>query len=178
MDNPRQIAALEQEAAAQRKADRQWDARAQEMESRAPRQEAPAGRGRVAGQGDRSSSGPVDLRAFGAGSAEDQVQSGRDAERDRGGRDDQRAGPAGGSERRREVRASAIESLKKREPRDYVGLLIEMVQIPVEYKVQPVQGPGSQGGLLIDTPRFTMLRTYDAPPAFNLAATFRGTVTL
>ncbi len=71
----------------------------------------------------------------------------------------------------------AIDSLRKREPRDYVGLLIEMVQIPVEYKIQPVQGPGSRGGLLIDTPRFTVLRTYDAPPAFNLASSFRGTVT-
>ena len=67
------------------------------------------------------------------------------------------------------VRETAIESLKNREPRDYVGELIDMVQGPVEYKVQHVQGPGSQGALLIDTPRFTMLRTYDAPPAFNLA---------
>ena len=75
------------------------------------------------------------------------------------------------------VRNTAIESLKNRETRDYVGQLIDMVQSPVEYKIQPVQGPGSQGGLLIDSPRFTMLRTYNAPPAFNLASTFRGTVT-
>ena len=31
--------------------------------------------------------------------------------------------------------------------------------------------------LLIDTPRFTLLRTYNAPPAFSLADSFRGTVT-
>ena len=59
----------------------------------------------------------------------------------------------------------------------YVSELIDMVQGPVQYKVQHVQGPGSQGALLIDTPRFTMLRTYDAPPAFSLAESFRGTIT-
>ena len=75
------------------------------------------------------------------------------------------------------VRETAIESLKNREARDYVSELIDMVQGPVQYKVQHVQGPGSQGALLIDTPRFTMLRTYDAPPAFSLAGSFRGTIT-
>ena len=53
-----------------------------------------------------------------------------------------------------------------------------MIPLPVEYKVQPVQGPGSQGALLIDTPRFKMLRTYDAPPAFTLAQSFRGAITI
>ncbi len=76
------------------------------------------------------------------------------------------------------VRATAIDALKKREPRDFVAALIAMIPIPVEYKVQPVRGPGSQGALLIDTPRFTMLRTYDAPPAFTLAASFRGLITV
>ena len=79
---------------------------------------------------------------------------------------------------RAKAREGAIAALKKREPRDFVALLISMIPLPVEYKVQPVQGPGSQGALLIDTPRFRMLRTYDAPPAFTLAQSFRGTITI
>jgi hypothetical protein len=60
--------------------------------------------------------------------------------------------------------------------RDFVGLLIDLVHFPVKFKVQPVTGPGSRGGLLIETPRFKLMRTYDAPPAFRLESSFRGVV--
>jgi hypothetical protein len=51
-----------------------------------------------------------------------------------------------------------------------------MVQSPVSYKAQPVDGPGSIGSLTIDTPRFHLVRTYETDPVFTLASTFRGYV--
>ena len=74
------------------------------------------------------------------------------------------------------VRRAAIEVLKKRPPRDYAGKLVEMIHGTIRYKVQPVAGPDSRGALAIDAPRFRMVRTYDVPPAFELASSFRGYV--
>jgi hypothetical protein len=74
------------------------------------------------------------------------------------------------------VRRAAMAALKGHVLRDYVGELIEMVQSPIAYKVKPPQESGSTGTLSIDTPRFRLVRTYDVPPAFNLAGTFRGYV--
>ncbi|MFI5457365.1 MAG: polymorphic toxin-type HINT domain-containing protein [Isosphaerales bacterium] len=74
------------------------------------------------------------------------------------------------------VRRAATAALKGRVLRDYVGELIEMVQPRVVYQIHPVGGPGSTGALAIDTPRFHLVRTYDVPPAFTLARTFRGYV--
>jgi hypothetical protein len=39
-----------------------------------------------------------------------------------------------------------------------------------------VTGPGSTGGLLVETPRFRILRFYNAPSAFAFASTFHGYV--
>ena len=74
------------------------------------------------------------------------------------------------------VRRAAIEVLKKRPPRDYAGNLVEMIHGTIRYKVQAVTGPDSRGTLAIDAPRFRMVRTYDVPPAFELASSFRGYV--
>jgi hypothetical protein len=74
------------------------------------------------------------------------------------------------------VRAAATESLKSRPPRDYAGQLVELIHAPMTYQVEPVRGPGSPGALLVETPRYKMLRTYDAPPAFQLSNQFFGYV--
>ncbi|HEV3120931.1 MAG TPA: polymorphic toxin-type HINT domain-containing protein [Isosphaeraceae bacterium] len=74
------------------------------------------------------------------------------------------------------VRSRAIAALKGREPRDYVALLIEMIHTPVRYEVRPVQGPGSEGTLFVETARFEMIRKYTAPPPFTLASSFHGYV--
>ena len=74
------------------------------------------------------------------------------------------------------VRRAAIETLKQRPPRDYAGDLVERIHGTISYKVQSVSGPNSRGALAIDAPRFRMVRTYDVPPAFQLAASFRGYV--
>jgi tetratricopeptide (TPR) repeat protein len=74
------------------------------------------------------------------------------------------------------VRRAAIKILKKRPPRDYAGKLVEMIHGTIRYHVQPVSGPNTRGALVIEAPRFRMLRTYDVPNAFELAPTFRGYV--
>jgi hypothetical protein len=74
------------------------------------------------------------------------------------------------------VREASTQSLKGRSPRDYVAQLVEMIHAPMAYKVEPVRGPGSPGALLVETPRYQMLRTYDAPPAFQLSNQFYGYV--
>jgi hypothetical protein len=74
------------------------------------------------------------------------------------------------------VRRAAIDSLKKRPPRDYAGNLVEKIHGIIRYEIQPVTGPDSRGALAIEAPRFRMVRTYDVPPAFDLASSFRGYV--
>ena len=72
------------------------------------------------------------------------------------------------------VRSAAIGTLRNREPRDYAGMLVEMIQSPMTYQAQPVGGPGSPGGLIVDTPRFQMLRTYEAPVVAKLGGARNG----
>jgi hypothetical protein len=74
------------------------------------------------------------------------------------------------------VRHGAALALRHREPRDYAGNLVDQIRPTMKYKVQPVGGPGSPGALLVETPRFKALRTYDAPPAFELGPNFFGYV--
>jgi tetratricopeptide (TPR) repeat protein len=171
------IAAAEQEATAQRKADRHWDALLR-------RWKADLGDKKRRNQAEESLASVTDpravpaiMRTFAKTQPVDQTRAVSML--------DQVEGPTASLDLARlavfgdldETREQAIAALKKREPRDYVGLLIELVRFPVKFKVQPVTGPGSRGGLLIDTPRYKLLRTYDAPPAFELASTFRGVIT-
>ncbi len=74
------------------------------------------------------------------------------------------------------VRTAAMEALKKRPPRDYAGALVDRIHTKLRYSVQPVEGPGSQGSLIVDSPRVRMVMTYNAPAAFKLARSFWGYV--
>ena len=74
------------------------------------------------------------------------------------------------------VRQAAIEALRKRPSRDYAGNLVEMIHGTIRFEVQPPSRSNSRGVLAIDAPRFRMVRTYDVPPAFQLASSFRGYV--
>ena len=75
-----------------------------------------------------------------------------------------------------ELRDAAARALKGREPRDFGEWIVNLIRTPMTYQVRPVGGPGTQGALLIDSPRFRILRTYDAPPAFRLTSSYRGYV--
>lgn len=75
-----------------------------------------------------------------------------------------------------QVRKAATSALKSREPRDYVGMLVEMIREPIRYMAEPVPGPGATGALAIETPRLRMLRTYTTPGLFQLSPRFVGYV--
>jgi hypothetical protein len=174
---PDQLRAEDQEASAQRTADRRWEASLKKWKTqlleKKRRQEAEESLAKVSD----ARAVPAIARVFGRGPEADQLKAAKllsGIASPKSARELARLAVMSDSTG---VREAAIELLKNREARDYVAELIGIVQGPVEYKIQHVQGPGSQGALLIDTQRFTMLRTYDAPPAFNLASTFRGMIT-
>jgi hypothetical protein len=61
---------------------------------------------------------------------------------------------------RPEVRRRAIETLKRRDPRDVVGRLIGLIHMPYKYQVHHVYGPGSAGELFVEGERFNIQRFY------------------
>jgi tetratricopeptide (TPR) repeat protein len=61
------------------------------------------------------------------------------------------------------VRQRATEALARRDPRDVVGRLVNLINRPFKYKVQPGNGPGSSGVLLIDGETFDVRRLYRFP---------------
>jgi hypothetical protein len=64
-----------------------------------------------------------------------------------------------------EVRRSATETLKRRDPREWTDLLIAWMRDPIKYEVKPVGGPGSPGALFVAGRRFNVQRLYSPPPA-------------
>ena len=59
-----------------------------------------------------------------------------------------------------EVRRIATETLKRRDPRDFVGLLIGMVRDPLKYEIRPVDGPTSPGVLFVEGERYNVRTMY------------------
>jgi tetratricopeptide (TPR) repeat protein len=72
-----------------------------------------------------------------------------------------------------EVRQIAIQSLRRRDPREFALLLIAMLRDPVKYEVKKVNGPGSPGELLIKQRDANVKRIYSplAPPNVPLLPT-------
>ncbi len=75
-----------------------------------------------------------------------------------------------------EIRRAARALLPGRLPRDYLESLVEMIHTPAQFAIEPVQGPGSSGLLVVETPRFRLQRSYEAPPAVALNSSFCGYV--
>jgi hypothetical protein len=63
-----------------------------------------------------------------------------------------------------EVRGRAIETVVRRDPRDFLESLLTLIRRPFRYRVQPLGGPGSEGGLFIDGERFNIQRLYQVDP--------------
>ncbi len=65
-----------------------------------------------------------------------------------------------------DVRQSAAAILRRRDPRDFAELLVSLIRDPIKYKVKQVNGPGSQGELLIEGKDANVKRLYTplAPP--------------
>ncbi len=72
------------------------------------------------------------------------------------------------------VRLAALAVLKTRPGREFGAMLVESIRGRIKTEIVPVDGPGSTGGLILDTPRVRMVLTYDTPPVFLPAASFRG----
>jgi len=58
------------------------------------------------------------------------------------------------------VRVEAANVLRRRDPREFVGLLASLIRDEIKYRVKPVEGPGSQGRLIIEGRDANVLRRY------------------
>jgi hypothetical protein len=62
-----------------------------------------------------------------------------------------------------DVRRLALETLKRRDPRDFVKLWIALIHKPIKFEVKPVGGPGSPGTILIEGDTAKLQRRYSPP---------------
>jgi hypothetical protein len=62
------------------------------------------------------------------------------------------------------ARGLAIGTAARRDPREFLEPLLAMIRRPFRYKVQPLNGPGSEGGLFVDGERFNIRRLYQIEP--------------
>ncbi len=65
------------------------------------------------------------------------------------------------------VRGAAIKVLRGRDMRDYAETLVSLIRSTMRLYVQPVDGPGEPGMMIVETPRVKMIRNYDAPSVFR-----------
>jgi hypothetical protein len=75
-----------------------------------------------------------------------------------------------------DFRSRALDLLKARPRDDYLKVLVDAIHTPAVHSVEAVQGPGSTGKLIVDTPRYHLERDYAAPGPFNFSSTFYGYV--
>jgi hypothetical protein len=59
-----------------------------------------------------------------------------------------------------DVRGRAAELLGRRDPHDYLDSLLDLIHKPFRYKVAPVLGAGSQGGIFVEGERYNAQRGY------------------
>lgn len=74
------------------------------------------------------------------------------------------------SGRSADVRRESVVILKRRDPRDFVEVLIAMIRKPIEYEVRHKAGPASPGELLVKGSERNLSRVYThlAPPSFAM----------
>jgi tetratricopeptide (TPR) repeat protein len=67
-----------------------------------------------------------------------------------------------------EVRRRAVETLRRRDAREYADVLVTALRDKIKYEVKNVGGPGSPGVLFVEGKEANMKRIYD-PPAPQIA---------
>jgi hypothetical protein len=67
-----------------------------------------------------------------------------------------------------EVRRTAAETLRWRDPTEFAGILIGLLQNPVQYDVRPVKGPGWPGSVTVKGPSVNLQHIYAPPPPPNI----------
>jgi hypothetical protein len=63
-----------------------------------------------------------------------------------------------------EVRRRALETLRRRDPREYADVLIMALRDKIKYEVKKVGGPGSTGVLFVEGKEANLSRYYSPPP--------------
>jgi hypothetical protein len=69
-----------------------------------------------------------------------------------------------------QVRADASATLVRRDPRDFVGPLIDLIHTPLKFEVRPADGLGRPGVLFVEGERFNIERIYPAPLPLGVGA--------
>lgn len=59
-----------------------------------------------------------------------------------------------------EVRKAATETLRRRDPRDFVDFLISMIGTQLKYQVRAVNGPNAPGELFVEGAKYNLRRVY------------------
>jgi hypothetical protein len=62
-----------------------------------------------------------------------------------------------------DTRRKALETLRQRDVRDFLAIFVELVIDPIDFKAQPVAGPGSAGVISIKGKGAKLNRIYEAP---------------
>ncbi|MDG3003400.1 polymorphic toxin-type HINT domain-containing protein [Paludisphaera mucosa] len=62
-----------------------------------------------------------------------------------------------------EVRGLAAQLLDRRDPRDYLDPLLDLIHKPFKYTVNPIVGSGTRGGLFAEGESFNIERIYNLP---------------
>ena len=70
----------------------------------------------------------------------------------------------------------AVEILRRRDPREFAGVLVGMIRDRIKYKVNPVGGPGSPGALTVQGEDFDTQRVYSPPPTPTYIPALNDTV--
>ena len=62
------------------------------------------------------------------------------------------------------VRSLATETLRQRDPDEYLATLVGLLVDPLKFDVRPVGGPGSPGILFVEGEKFNVRHFYAPPP--------------
>ncbi len=163
-----QLAAEKAEVAAQKQADKTWrpllDRYKSMLDRPADRDEAEAALAEVTDP----RAVPAILHAFGKGRVVDQLR----AVQLLGQVDSPSASRALAGlavlSKSAEIRRIAVETLRRRDPRDFVRLWIALIRKPIKFEVRPVGGPGSPGVLFVEGEKANLKRLYSPPTMPNV----------
>lgn len=166
-----QIAAEHREAEAQKQADRTWKIKLTHLKAdlrdRTKRAAAEAELARVTDP----RAVPSIVRHFSTADVADQAMMVQLLGQIQGGPASRQLAAAALYGDSAEVRRTAAETLIRRDPRDFVAIVIDQLRITQKYEVKPVGGPGSPGVLMVEGKDAILRRRY-APPSLP-AATHR-----
>jgi hypothetical protein len=164
-----QITAEDREAKLQRKADREWEPRLRKWKSslatKAKRGEA---EDELAAVTDPRAV-PSIWKVFAAGHAPDQRQAVQLLGQIASASASRALALLAVSGETSEVRRTATETLRSRNPLEFADVLISLLRDPIKYEVRAVIGPGLPGSLTIKGPSFNLERVYAPPPLPDLS---------